>query len=255
MSELEFDFQEAITEIDALARVAADFIEPQSIMVLPRLRLVLESIRATPSEAVFDWGIPEALPLVTKVSRGCYQPDDQGEKNVFAEITSVWSIRRLRPKGKKSLPASVFSLVGKASTRVRLFNEAPGGGKGPQLAMWRSEIADVNSPGCHFHVQILGDQATGQFPKSLDVPRLPGVLTTPAGVVEYVLGELFQDGWAQHVGNESADLKRWAPIQRQRLAALFAWHSAVIKMSSGSPWPTLKRAKPEPNLFLERNGT
>lgn len=250
MSRLEFSFQDTITEIDALSKFASRFLSPDSRPILLQLRTILENLRSTATERRVDWEIRSDLPIRTIVSRGCYQPDDEGELNVFAEISSLWQVQRVKPLGKKHTRAERFALSGKASTRVRVFKEKRGGGKGPQLAMWRMEIGAFDAPGCHFHVQILGEETDGPFPKALDVPRLPGFICTPPAVVEYVIGELFQEQWAQHLSSQTADLNRWSPIQRQRLSAVLDWHSEKVKESSGSPWVGLKQAKPASSLFV-----
>jgi hypothetical protein len=190
------------------------------------------------------------LPFLTEVSRGEYQPDDQGALNVYAEITSTWTIRRIAQR-KRSLRAEKFILTGNASTRVRIHREASAQAGPAQLAMWRAEVGDSKSPGCHFHVQIAGDLDDPPFPKSLDVPRLPGLLITPPAVVEYVVGELFQARWLKHIAGQSAELNRWWPIQRRRLGAVLGWQLNIVKSASGSPWATLKKQKPGPQLFME----
>ena len=250
MNELEFKFQDVLSEIDALDKIVGPFCQPRSRAVLPQLRSDLESIRDTTTDRDWSWGIREDHAFVTKVSHGSYQADDQGEHNVFAAITSTWTIRRVRPPGKKAARAERFALTGNASTRVRLHREATADAPSRELAMWRAEVGDFQSPGCHFHVQILGESEEGPFPHSLDVPRLPGLLTTPPAVVEYVLGELFQETWIKHLASQGADLNRWIPIQRRRLGAVLLWQLGVIKEASGSPWTTLKKAKPHSDLFL-----
>ena len=244
---LQFKFQEMLTEIDALAGVARGFIEPGHNEVFDQLSTVLKNIRDDPTNKTYEWGIKENYPLRTRVSYGEYQGSCGGQHNVFAEITSVWEIRRIKPS-KRSAPAERFELTGLASTRVRLMEVQPGADPA-QIAMWRMEIGDASSPGCHFHVQVLGEAHVGQFPRSLDVPRLPGLVATPPAVIEFVVGELFQKEWPKHIAGQSAKLQRWAPIQRNRLSAVLGWHSKIVCESSGSPWTTLKGKKPPDELF------
>ena len=251
MSELEFDFENVIAEIDALNKLVGNFCQPRSKSVLPELISTLRSIRGNEANRSWPWGIKENNQFFTDISRGAYQPDEQGGDNVFAEITSTWEVRRIAPK-KRSAQAERFKLIGNASTRVRLHREVPAGAALEELAMWRAEIGDSASPGCHFHVQVLGDKEHPPYPKSLDVPRFPGLIVTPAGVVEYVLSELFQDRWLQHLSTQRADLDRWWPIQKKYLGAVLGWQLKVVNgSSSGSPWGTLKKAKPNARLFLE----
>ena len=116
--------------------------------------------------------------------------------------------------------------------------------------MWRMEIGDSGSPGCHFHVQILGQTQEIPFPKSLSVPRIPSLIMTPAAVLEFVLAELFQDEWARQVGRNGADLKRWAAIQKKRWQNLLNWKLEVVS-TSASPWTTMKSEKPNVDLFIK----
>jgi hypothetical protein len=76
-------------------------------------------------------------------------------------------------------------------------------------------------------------------------------LVTPPSVVEYVVGELFQEQWLKHIAGRGADLNRWVPIQQRRLGAVLGWQLDVVKKAAGSPWGTLKKAKPHPELFVE----
>ncbi|PYQ31129.1 MAG: hypothetical protein DMF56_04295 [Acidobacteria bacterium] len=249
MSELEFGFQDVLDELDALDKIIGPYCGPRSRTVLPQLITELKSIRDNLAKRAWPWGIRESNPFYTAVSCGEYQPDDQGADNVFAEITSTWTIQRIPPR-KKSGKAARFRLTGNASTRVRIYREMPTGRAPAELAMWRAEIGDAFSPGCHFHVQILGEGDEPPFPRSLDIPRLPTLIVTPAAVVEYVVGELFQESWLKHLSSQSANLNRWWPIQRRYLSAVLAWQLKVIEDASGSPWGTLKKAKPDSQLFV-----
>jgi hypothetical protein len=254
VSLLEFEFQDVINELDALTRMAEKYVRPESRLVLPQLVSELEGIRTTPTSVKHVWGIRNERPLQTTVSFGDYQPNGEGEHNVYAEITSQWEIERIKPAGKKNQPGRRFRLVGIASTRVRLLREVGVGQPPEELAMWRMEIGDSQSPGCHFHTQVLGEKPEAPFPHSLDVPRLPGLISTPAAAVEYVLAELFQEKWQQHLSTKSADVARWAPIQRQRLSSVLGWHLSRIQEANGSPWPALKTSRPPAHLFVAEKG-
>jgi len=249
LSQLEFRFQDVWNEIDALDKLVGAFCDPRSRAVLSQLKTELVGIRDSGSDSDQEWGIRQSNPFYTTVSHGGYQAGDQGEHNVFAEMTSTWTIRRIR-EPKKSIRPERFALTGNASTRVRVHQQAVDGRPATELAMWRMEVGDTASPGCHFHVQVLGERDNGPFPHSLDVPRLPGLLATPPAIVEFVVSELFQDSWIKHVAGQRAELNRWMPIQRRRLGALLQWQLDVVRNASGSPWAILKKAKPEPDLFL-----
>ena len=118
--------------------------------------------------------------------------------------------------------------------------------------MWRVEVGDDNAPGCTFHIQVLGECLDPPFPKSLSVPRFPSILTTFGDVLEFVLGELFQDDWKKHVNQQSRYVESWRPFQKKRFSRIFNWQENLIKESQGgSPWMSLKQAQPPETLFTE----
>lgn len=248
MTELLFDFEEMITEVDAFSYLAAPFLAPETKHVLEGLKQSLNVYRDVPTVSAFDWEISLNDPLKTIVSDGGYEVGGGGQHRVFGEITAKWQIRRV-PLTKRRQRSKQFKLIGLASTRVRLLCETVGRTNPQELAMWRMEVGDRSAPGCHFHTQVLGSKPDGPFPNSLPVPRLPGLILTPMAVVEFVLAEIFQDDWARHVGRDSPHLKRWAPIQRQRFERLLQWKLAIVKESS-SPWTTMKKEKPSAELFI-----
>jgi hypothetical protein len=248
MTGLTFLFQEVISEVDAFSHLAKEFIEPNSRFVLPQFKSELESYRDQPREDEYKWQIGSDFPLRTTVSKGEYEVGGGGEHHIFADIDACWSIQRI-PQKKKSMPARQFKLTGIASTRVRLWCET-GESEKKEIAMWRMEVGDSASPGCHFHVQVLGELSNFPFPKSLSVPRLPGLILTPPAVAEFVLAELFQERWPEHVGQDSPHLKRWAPIQEERFKRLLEWKLGLLKKNTGSPWTTIKRQKPDGTLFV-----
>jgi hypothetical protein len=131
---------------------------------------------------------------------------------------------------------------------VRLVCDPSNGDQHQEIAMWRMEIGDSNSPGCHFHVQILGQTADFPFPKTLSVPRLPSLMMTPAATVEFVLAELFQDEWAKHIARNGPHLNRWSAIQKGRWISLLNWKLDLVK-NGINPWTAIKSAKPTSKLF------
>ena len=245
---LQFYFSEFDQEIEAISNIASEFIDKKSTYILPRLRGVLEDLRAADSSRTRLLEIPVSQPLKTRVSSGCYEVGGGGSHNVYAEVDFIWEIQPLGNNNRGSRPHRRFAVAGIASTRVRLMEDS---NHGPlELAMWRVEIADQTSPGCCFHVQVLGQNDQHPFPKSLPIPRLPGLLVTPPLVIEYVLGELFQDEWVKQFSRSSPGLNRWRPIQQQRLTKMLAWQSKVLNQASASPWVALKKTFPPDNLFV-----
>ena len=62
--------------------------------------------------------------------------------------------------------------------------------------------------------------------------------------IEFFLGELFHDDWAQQVVGDSGDLGFCNKLQQQRLIDLLDWNKRQIVGCQGSPWLALKKAKP-----------
>src|SRR3990172_1551448 len=119
MAGLEFSFQETIDEVQALMELERKFLDQSHLHTMGDLIVDLQGYRDNRSDMVFNWGIPESRPLKTIVSDGAYRSGGKGGHKVFAEVTSVWEILRIRPKNQNSR-AERFSVCGKASTRVRL---------------------------------------------------------------------------------------------------------------------------------------
>ena len=213
----------------------------------------LKNFRSNRPGTTLDWTIPLDRPLRTKLSTGHYEPGGSGEHSVFAALSWIWQIKvpeAAGPTPKKGTLQSRFAVVGKASTRISVFaNLAAGDAR--ELARWRFEIGDVQAPGCHFHAQILGEKNDAMFPKSMPVPRLPNILVTPMDALEFVLAELFQEKWAEHVAKESDAMRAWAGCQKRRLIKLLRWQQDRLEKNSGSPWTSLKVAKPDATLLVE----
>jgi len=250
VARLEFAFQEFVKEIDLISALASKYITPDSIHILTQLKNQLEGIRGARSGTPFDWGISAESPLRTRTSRGSYEREGRGSHHVLAKISSIWTIEPLGGHGPKYSRQRKFALAGKASTRVRLFEESQSGGQ-QEIAMWRMEVADSTSPGCFFHVQVLGDTGLPPFPDYLPVPRFPGFLPTPPVVLEFVLGELFQDEWARHASEENATTQPWRTMQASRLMRFLRWQQQRLASCSGSPWVALKLLQPAGDLFIK----
>jgi hypothetical protein len=248
MSALRFGFQEMLDEIRSFAALADDFIGAAAKSVLPQFYKELEGYRNAATRDAFDWEIPDSNPLTT-VSTTEYEPGSGGSRRLIGEITTKWQIRK-EPSAKKSMLSKYFSLVGIASTRIRLRCIGSDNKPGDQIAMWRMEVGDKKSPGCFFHSQILGESSDFPFPHSLPIPRLPIIALTPASVAEFLLAELFQDRWGPHVALQVPHLNRWAPIQRERFCRLLDWKKQQVRKTSGSPWSSLKAAQPNDDLFV-----
>ena len=158
----------------------------------------------------------------------------------MGQVSWCWLIQKCAQKKKG--PSSDFQLSGNASVKF-IIREA-GDPTSSRLAMWRVECGAHDSPGCFFHTQILGDTDEPPFPRSLSIPRLPTLFVTPMAAIEFFLGELFQDEWAQRVTGNNGQLDYWKSIQQGRLNRLLDWKRKQIANCQGSPWLALKQAKP-----------
>ena len=106
--------------------------------------------------------------------------------------------------------------------------------------------------GCHFHVQVMGEDDEGVFPKSVPVPRLPSLFVTAPAVVEHALGEIFQDAWVRAVVENRDAATRWKSIQKERFERLLNWHLRTLAQScTPTPWMAIKLAKPKSDTFLK----
>lgn len=248
MAGIKFGIAEMLRELESARNLTRAFTE-NGDYVFSRVRTQLESLRDEPNRASLAWEIPKSAPLRSIKSSGEYESSGKGV-SVSGELSFVWEIRRLSPIRRRD-PAKEFQLIGNASTVARVFETEADGSKGEELAMWRIEIGDDDSPGCHFHVQIRGEEDDGPFPKRLSVPRLPTCLASPMAALEFLLAELFQEAWRRHVSAETDALKSWRAIQRERLRKLFEWQShTVAGLNQASPWSTLKLAKPPADIFV-----
>jgi hypothetical protein len=260
--ELEFSFTEMFREIKEFSQIAVSggFLAPGAEEILDLFRRRLEQIQGAAPLAgtlggrlgrVYDWEIFDDEPLITRPSTS-YEPGRRaGGEEICARVTSIWQIRPT-PKKKRSMTSQSFCVAGKASVKVE-WHEILEGELIEPLGMWRMEIADGASPGCYFHVQIQGEDGRDErpFPHSVPVPRLPCIAFSPMSVLEFVLGELFQDLWEDHTRAITSSIETWRGIQRSRLERLLGWQQQLIRDNGAPPWTTLKTARPHVGLFSE----
>jgi hypothetical protein len=247
---LEYFFSDFERELTAIGQIAAEYIRHDSGHVIPRLIEGLKNIASSDDRRSYPWNIPVSSPLRTKSSRGQYEPDSQGGRSIFGEVTSTWDIQTIRDRGSPHGPAKKLALVGKASTRIRIIGELADG-ELEQLAMWRMEIGGVGAPGACFHIQVLGEETLPPFPKDLPIPRLPTVMFTPMLAFDFLLGELFQDEWTEHVSSskDRGALEIWRGIQTRRLKNLLAWQLEGLDNVAAVPWTWIKKLEPPADLF------
>lgn len=247
---LRFDFTDFIDELEAIQSLAkTQFLDASTDWVFGQLSTQLKQLQAHKSHSAHRWEVSHNSPLRT-IATNRYEPGGRrGGSYVIGEISWCWQIKNcFTAKGK----VKEFEICGNASVRLRVCGTEKGS---PEIAMWRIESGSADSPGCHFHTQVLGDSDSPPFPKSLPVPRLPTLFVTPMSAIEFFLGELFQDSWAQRLVGDGHNLTFWNSMQRRHLTRLLDWKKSLIESCDrGSPWLALKRAKPRKcdPLFVEK---
>ena len=244
---LEFKVADLEREIQAIKTIAGDFLVPGADSILDRSLAELKAITRR-HDGPFRWTISEDLPVKTRISYGDYMPDSKGSLCVFGQMSFVWELFPVRSSGTSSVAKNV-ELEGLASTKITIFEGDPLTDEISELAMWRMEVGDANAPGSHFHVQVMGRDDDLKFPKPLDIPRLPGLFVSPFAVLEFAIAELFQDEWSKHAARPSSSMAQWRSIQAKRQENQLKWQLGLLSSTTGSPWASMKRAKPPANLF------
>ncbi|WP_165071838.1 hypothetical protein [Paludisphaera rhizosphaerae] len=261
-NELQFSFAEMLREIKEFSHIAlsGDFLAPGAERVLDQFYGHLEQIRrSAPLQgslggrpgSIYKWAIFDEDAIITRPSTNYERGRRSGGVEISAKVTAIWQIRPA-PRAKKSKESESFHVAGKASVKVE-WHETLEQQLIEPLGMWRMELADGASPGCYFHAQIQGEDGRKErpFPHSVPVPRLPCIAFTPMAVLEFVLGELFQDLWEGHTRANTSSVETWRGIQRSRLERLLGWQQQMIRDNSAPPWTALKSARPHVGLFCE----
>lgn len=191
----------------------------------------------------YRWGWAADSPLISDRSNGGYEVSGKGHyKGVYAQVTAIWEIGHHDSK--------LFRLHGNASTVIRLRDDDDDA-TAPDLARWRMEVGSGDSPGPIFHAHVLADEAQLKppFPKALSVPRFPSFPMTPMAAVEFVLGELFQRRWVDHLRKTTSPFTSWRSSQMAVIDCFLKWQQEAIR-SDTSPLMALKMARPKEDLFV-----
>jgi hypothetical protein len=241
MPQLVFQTAELQREIEAIKEFASKYLAAESFERLDRLKYQLGPLTEAGGG---NWSVPIEEPIVT---RPVHLHGAGRGPQVWGEVSATWDFERV---GR----TRSLRLAGIASTRVSIMRIVEGVPE--RVAMWRMEIGDEASPGCYFHTHVLGDVAHGPFPDWLIVPRLPGLVPTPASALEFLLSELLQEEWARLTSQSRGPLELWSAVQMRRLSGLVEWHRRVLEGRPGSvvPWTALKLAKPDAELVQSLGG-
>ena len=225
--ELRLNFANLQKELESVSKLAHRFLTREGSHRLDAATRQLNFFKSRPGERV-TWEVPSEEPIRTTVSKAQYEQRESGKKkgpHIHGAISFKWEMITSRKTVNEVL------VCGKASTVVRLCEGE--GDEAPVLSMWRMEIGvgAAKSPGCFFHIQV---------PASVPVPRLPVFPPTPMACLEFVLGELFQREWVQHVDRAGTPLDIWRSIQQEHLSSYFKWQLQQIEKTEGSPLMHLK---------------
>ena len=229
---LAFSFAAVEAEVRNVAKAAQPFLTRTSVeVVLPRWINALLSIRNAGKPA--RWEIEEVHPIETIPSKGQCEARKSAKKepHLVGHLSVVWDIN-------PSDDRKTFILLGIASTKVTIWRRDKKG-QCHTAAQWKFEIGDQQSPGCHFHVGIGQD---GGY--ALPVPRLPSYLLSPIDGLDFLLGELFQEGWSMRLAKETDEVIMYSKHQRERLLFVLDWVREQVYTSRTAPLNSLKARKP-----------
>jgi hypothetical protein len=241
---LRFAYDQTIKDVERMIALAKGFLQRESIGVLRGLITNIESIRMAVPEKKLFLSIAQDHAIMT-TSSSAYRDSAKGQATpVYGSLSFVWEIMN-RDKGRRTQIS--FDIVGIASTRIDVWKE-----NGERVARWQFEAGDASSPGCHFHASVnQQDQDDKYFPDWLKIPRLPGLLLSPMDGLDFLLGELFQSQWEQATSEDSQERNAWVQSQSIRLSRMLTWQAKQVDgMKGGTPWMSLKRAKPPADILL-----
>jgi hypothetical protein len=226
-------FDELIGELGAIAEMAGDaFLYKGDDNKLHEMARQLRTLRRM--KKTQTWAVSE--PIRTRLSVGQYQAAGAGAHSVYATLSWIWEIT--------ILSKDRFALRGLSSTRVQILRRLAE--KDQPLLTWVMDVADAASPGVHFHLQV--KDIVPKNESELDVPRIPGILCTPAEQLDFVLGELFLEEWPKHQQAHFASNQhsRIRECQRKRVTRMFGHLQEGLKTGGdkSSAWMSLKIWKP-----------
>jgi hypothetical protein len=210
-------------ELDLIGDLCQPFLERESAHELRQARWRLQGLEF-PSTGR-SWSID--TPLRTIRSTGDYATDGLGEHTVRANIRTLWEIDRP--------DRHTVTIRDNVSTSIAITTEAG------EIARWTMDLAVVDSaPGCGLHAQV--KHSAGWFPHGLDVPRIPVFIPTLGAVLEYVLGELFQQKWTSHVAGH-ASASSWRGLQLEAWRQWLDWQRKIVDNATVSPWLDVKASR------------
>lgn len=255
MPNIQFEIKELRDEFRLMRGLAEPFLKEESSQILDALCDNLRSFENYKGPMRLE-ATPDR-PIKTRDSKGKYAKGGRGNYCIQAELYFLWELRPIARQSSRRGHRRV-QIAGKASTVTKLYVNIDGSSS--EIAHWRLEIGDSDSPGFYFHAQMPetldqdGDtiyQDDDMWPKWLPVPRLPVLPFTPMLALEFVLGEIFQDEWPRHINDQSAksDVGQWRNIYMSRFRKYLEWQQEAVGRSA-SPLMALKQAVPKSDIFI-----
>ena len=257
-SPLRFEVADLVTEVELMRELSGKFLVADASDILIGIKDQFDGLRYSNQNTTIQ--VNTARPIRTKPCNGGYERGNGGTyKDLFGELLFKWELRPLGVASSKLAARRQVEVAGIASSVARLKIERQG--VTALIASWRMEFGDSNSPGAFFHVQI-PDTLPGSdgerepapqqmWPRWLPVPRLPIPAMTPMLALEFILAEIFQEDWPQHLASGGYAADRWRTFQLRRYVAYFEWQKKNVEVSGkGSPILSMKDAKPAAEFFL-----
>lgn len=273
---LRFRIREFQDELATLQEIGSSFFDAGAATAFGKFDAQVGAMWNLPEGGTTRLEIDAVTPLRTRTSEGWYEHGGGGAfGSLHAVFTCLWNVRLGGQPSRKASANRWFEIAGEASTVTELWVDpadapqkfAPEAATPTCVASWRLEIGNMTvdgaaSPGPLFHAQIPRRQTDDSAPPKslwphwLSVPRLHALPFTPMLAIEFGLGEVFQEQWAEHVrslGPHGTRVKHWANVQRARLDAFLDWQrEALGHPGAGTPLVGLKERGMPVDLLLDK---
>jgi len=241
---LAFSFGEIEDELLAFAAVADDFLRPESIRQLKDLQSKLGPIASSTHDTT--WGTSVDAPLTTLSSVEFEPNDKKTEVKIYGSLNFKWHIQPLAKL--ENNPRNRWFALLNSSSRIEIRTAD----SNLPLCHWDFDLGDANSPGCHFHAKPHWQdfQHAASLVNPIPIPRLPTWLFLPTDCLEFLFGELWQEGWKKRAQQSDPDMQRWAKLSHDRHLRMASCHLNRYKNTRQlSGWMTLKTWKPDAAEF------
>ena len=241
-------------ELLAFESLAKRKLTQSSLRRLVELREQLHNHARAAEGSLVVWATDPDKPIETIPNKGSHQPgrSDHGV-SLKAKISFVWRFEAIGQPSKNK-PCWRVVVLKDSSVKVRLYLASDCNdllsNDGSCVAAWDFDVGNDQSPGCHFHAKYHEcDEVRRMAFQGVDVPRLPTFIFMPTDVIEYVVGELWQDECEKLALN--SDFQEWYKFSKKRSARVLEWHRAQASEAVGSPWMVIKTTKPKCHLLLD----